>query len=143
MTESASAETMHMKYKIVFLGDQSVGRGHSLEHFSRPASGTGRSRSEERARRTEAPMTIVIAAGGTGGHLYPAVALAREFLRRDPAASIVFVGTTKGIESKVLAHEGFPLEFITAKPVMGKGLDRKSTRLNSSHSSVSRMPSSA
>ena len=67
-------------------------------------------------------MTIVIAAGGTGGHLYPAVALAREFLRRDPAASIVFVGTTKGIESKVLAHEGFPLELITAKPVMGKGL---------------------
>ncbi|MGA6827973.1 undecaprenyldiphospho-muramoylpentapeptide beta-N-acetylglucosaminyltransferase [Nitrospira sp. NS4] len=67
-------------------------------------------------------MTIVIAAGGTGGHLYPAVALAREFLRRDPSAKIVFVGTTKGIESKVLAHERFPLELITAKPVMGKGL---------------------
>lgn len=66
-------------------------------------------------------MTIVIAAGGTGGHLYPAIALAREFLRRDPSATIVFVGTTKGIESRVLAHEGFPLELITAKPVMGKG----------------------
>ena len=67
-------------------------------------------------------MTIVIAAGGTGGHLYPAIALAREFLRRDPSTKIVFVGTTKGIESKVLAHEGFSLELITAKPVMGKGL---------------------
>ena len=67
-------------------------------------------------------MTIVIAAGGTGGHLYPAVALAREFQRRDPSVKIVFVGTTKGIESKVLAHEGLPLELITAKPVMGKGL---------------------
>ena len=67
-------------------------------------------------------MTIVIAAGGTGGHLYPAIALAREFLQRDPSAKIVFVGTTKGIESKVLAHEGFSLELITAKPVMGKGL---------------------
>jgi len=66
-------------------------------------------------------MTIVIAAGGTGGHLYPAIALAREFLRRDASAKIVFVGTAKGIESKVLAHEGFPLELITAKPVMGKG----------------------
>lgn len=67
-------------------------------------------------------MTIVIAAGGTGGHLYPAVALAREFLSRDPSTKVLFVGTRRGIESKVLAHEGFELEFITAKPVMGKGL---------------------
>lgn len=67
-------------------------------------------------------MTILIAAGGTGGHLYPAVALAREFLRRDPSTKIIFVGTAKGIETKVLVHEGFPLELITAKPVMGKGL---------------------
>lgn len=67
-------------------------------------------------------MTVVIAAGGTGGHLYPAVALAREFLRRDPSTKILFVGTRRGIESKVLAHEGFELLFISAKPVMGKGL---------------------
>ena len=67
-------------------------------------------------------MTVIIAAGGTGGHLYPAIALAREFLRCNPAAKIVFVGTERGIESKVLAHEGFELVFITAKPVMGKGL---------------------
>jgi UDP-N-acetylglucosamine--N-acetylmuramyl-(pentapeptide) pyrophosphoryl-undecaprenol N-acetylglucosamine transferase len=67
-------------------------------------------------------MTIVIAAGGTGGHLYPAVALAREFQRRNPSTKILFVGTTRGIESKVLAHEGFELALITAKPVMGKGL---------------------
>ena len=67
-------------------------------------------------------MTIVIAAGGTGGHLYPAVALAREFLRRDPATKVLFVGTARGLESKVLAHEGFDLALISAKPVMGKGL---------------------
>ena len=67
-------------------------------------------------------MMIVIAAGGTGGHLYPAVALAREFLRRDPSTNILFVGTVRGIESRVLAHEGFELALITAKPVMGKGL---------------------
>lgn len=67
-------------------------------------------------------MTIVIAAGGTGGHLYPAVALAREFLRRDPSSNILFVGTVRGIEFKVLAHERFELALITAKPVMGKGL---------------------
>lgn len=62
----------------------------------------------------------MIAAGGTGGHLYPAVAVAREFLRRDPSTRILFVGTTRGIERKVLAHEGFPLQCITANPLMGK-----------------------
>jgi UDP-N-acetylglucosamine--N-acetylmuramyl-(pentapeptide) pyrophosphoryl-undecaprenol N-acetylglucosamine transferase len=67
-------------------------------------------------------MTIVIAAGGTGGHLYPAVALAREFLRRDPSTKVLFVGTSRGLESKVLAHEGFELALIDAKPVMGTGL---------------------
>jgi UDP-N-acetylglucosamine--N-acetylmuramyl-(pentapeptide) pyrophosphoryl-undecaprenol N-acetylglucosamine transferase len=67
-------------------------------------------------------MTIVIAAGGTGGHLYPAVSLAREFLRRDPTTKVLFVGTARGLESKVLAHEGFDLALISAKPVMGMGL---------------------
>jgi UDP-N-acetylglucosamine--N-acetylmuramyl-(pentapeptide) pyrophosphoryl-undecaprenol N-acetylglucosamine transferase len=66
-------------------------------------------------------MTIVIAAGGTGGHLYPAIALAREFLRRNPATRVLFVGTSRGLESKVLAHEGFELALISAKPIMGRG----------------------
>lgn len=67
-------------------------------------------------------MTIVIAAGGTGGHLYPAIALAKEFQRRDPMTNVLFVGTTRGLESRVLAHEGFELALINAKPIMGKGL---------------------
>ena len=67
-------------------------------------------------------MMIVIAAGGTGGHLYPAVALAREFILRDPTTRVLFVGTARGLESNVLTHEGFDLVLISAKPVMGKGL---------------------
>ncbi len=66
-------------------------------------------------------MNLVIAAGGTGGHLYPAIALAKEFQRRDPATSVLFVGTSRGIESRVVPHEGFPLRLITAKPLMGIG----------------------
>ena len=66
--------------------------------------------------------TIVFAAGGTGGHLYPAVALAREFSRQDPATRMLFVGTERGIESKVLAHEGLELALIAAQPVMGRGV---------------------
>lgn len=67
---------------------------------------------------------IVFAAGGTGGHLYPAVALAREFVRQDPGSRMLFVGTTRGIESKVLKHEGLELAMIDAQPVMGRGVLR-------------------
>ncbi|GKS57163.1 UDP-N-acetylglucosamine--N-acetylmuramyl-(pentapeptide) pyrophosphoryl-undecaprenol N-acetylglucosamine transferase [Nitrospira sp.] len=66
-------------------------------------------------------MNIVIAAGGTGGHLYPAIALAKEFQQRRPGTAVLFVGTTRGIESRVVPHEGFPLRLITAKPFMGMG----------------------
>lgn len=67
-------------------------------------------------------MHVIIAAGGTGGHLYPAIALAREFLRQRPDTEIVFVGTPRGLEEKVLAHEGFPLVLISAQPFMGVGV---------------------
>lgn len=69
-------------------------------------------------------MNVVIAAGGTGGHLYPAVALAREFQRTVEGGSVLFIGTNRGLEGKVLAHEGLPLQLITAKPFMGGGLRR-------------------
>jgi UDP-N-acetylglucosamine--N-acetylmuramyl-(pentapeptide) pyrophosphoryl-undecaprenol N-acetylglucosamine transferase len=69
-------------------------------------------------------MNVVFAAGGTGGHLYPAIALAREFLRVDPTSQVLFIGTTRGLEAKVLAHEGFTLTMITAKPFMGGGVRR-------------------
>lgn len=68
------------------------------------------------------PLSIVIAAGGTGGHLYPAVALAKEFLRQGKDTVILFVGTSRGIEAKVLAHEGLKLQMIRAQPFMGLGV---------------------
>lgn len=74
-------------------------------------------------------MRIVIAAGGTGGHLYPAVALAREFFRQDQRTQVLFVGTARGIEGKVLPHEGFELQMIAAKPVMGRSLWRAAQAL--------------
>lgn len=74
-------------------------------------------------------MMVVIAAGGTGGHLYPAVALAREFLRQDPGTRVLFVGTSRELERKVLAHEGFELQTILAWPVMGLGVRRAAVAL--------------
>lgn len=59
-----------------------------------------------------AEKTIIIAGGGTGGHIYPGVAVARAILKDHPESRIVFVGTPEGLESKILPREGFPLELI-------------------------------
>jgi UDP-N-acetylglucosamine--N-acetylmuramyl-(pentapeptide) pyrophosphoryl-undecaprenol N-acetylglucosamine transferase len=67
-------------------------------------------------------MRVLIAAGGTGGHLYPGVALAREFERQMPGSETVFVGTTRGLETTVVPKEGFELITIAARGVMGKGV---------------------
>jgi UDP-N-acetylglucosamine--N-acetylmuramyl-(pentapeptide) pyrophosphoryl-undecaprenol N-acetylglucosamine transferase len=67
-------------------------------------------------------MRVIIAAGGTGGHLYPGVALAREFARLEPGSETIFVGTDRGLETKVVPREGFELITITARGVMGRGM---------------------
>ena len=56
------------------------------------------------------PLRIVIAGGGTGGHLYPGIAVARQLLRRHPDAQITFAGTARGIEARVIPREGFALD---------------------------------
>ncbi len=60
-------------------------------------------------------MVFVFAGGGTGGHLYPAVALAQELLRRIPEAEIHFIGTRQGIEARVVPGLGFPLHLIDVR----------------------------
>ncbi|MFY9609914.1 MAG: undecaprenyldiphospho-muramoylpentapeptide beta-N-acetylglucosaminyltransferase [Blastocatellia bacterium] len=64
-------------------------------------------------------MRVIIAAGGTGGHIYPGVAIAREFRRRDPQTEILFVGTARGLESKIVPREGFALEMIEVGALKG------------------------
>lgn len=55
---------------------------------------------------------LLIAGGGTGGHLFPGVALAEELRAREPDAVIKFVGTRRGIEARVLPELGWDVEFI-------------------------------
>ncbi len=57
---------------------------------------------------------IFIAGGGTGGHVYPGVAVAEELRRKHPDWEIAFVGTLKGMESRILPETGFHLHLITA-----------------------------
>ena len=63
---------------------------------------------------------VVIAGGGTGGHLYPGIALARALMRHDMDIEISFVGTQKGLEAKVLPREGFALKTILSAGLLGK-----------------------
>ncbi|MDQ3349587.1 MAG: glycosyltransferase, partial [Acidobacteriota bacterium] len=64
-------------------------------------------------------MRVVIAGGGTGGHLYPGIAVAREVLRRDPQAVITFAGTERGIETRIIPREGFALDLLRSAGLKG------------------------
>lgn len=66
-------------------------------------------------------MNIVIAGGGTGGHLYPGIAIARELLK-ESGNKVLFVGTEQGIEARVLPKEGLPVRFITVGKLKGMKL---------------------
>jgi UDP-N-acetylglucosamine--N-acetylmuramyl-(pentapeptide) pyrophosphoryl-undecaprenol N-acetylglucosamine transferase len=63
---------------------------------------------------------VVIAGGGTGGHLFPGIAIARELLARCPDASVTFAGTARGIESRVVPREGFTLDLLRSAGLKGR-----------------------
>ncbi|HYN09521.1 MAG TPA: undecaprenyldiphospho-muramoylpentapeptide beta-N-acetylglucosaminyltransferase [Vicinamibacterales bacterium] len=67
-------------------------------------------------------VAIVVAGGGTGGHLYPGIAVARELLRRVPSARVSFAGTARGLEARVVPKEGFELDLIRSAGLKGKSL---------------------
>lgn len=70
---------------------------------------------------SEIKIRIVIAGGGTGGHLFPGIAIAEEFLKRDDQTRIIFIGTKKGIEGKLLSQLGYELREIDIEGVKGRG----------------------
>ena len=73
-------------------------------------------------RNSFRPLKVVIAGGGTGGHLFPGIAVSQEFKGRNPATEIVFVSTGNRLEKAVLAKAGFELRSITAAGIKGRGL---------------------
>ena len=66
-------------------------------------------------------MRLIMAGGGTGGHLFPGLTVAREFQKRNDATEILFVGSQRGIEGRVLPREGFRLETLAIRGVKGRG----------------------
>ena len=67
-------------------------------------------------------MRLLLAGGGTGGHLFPAVALAEQLLAEESNAEVLFVGTKLGIEAKILPELGLPLATVDIKGFSGKGI---------------------
>ncbi|HEY6188890.1 MAG TPA: undecaprenyldiphospho-muramoylpentapeptide beta-N-acetylglucosaminyltransferase [Pyrinomonadaceae bacterium] len=57
-------------------------------------------------------MRVLIAAGGTGGHIYPGIAVAKEVMRRDADSAVRFVGTERGLEGRLVPKAGFDLSLI-------------------------------
>jgi UDP-N-acetylglucosamine--N-acetylmuramyl-(pentapeptide) pyrophosphoryl-undecaprenol N-acetylglucosamine transferase len=57
-------------------------------------------------------MRVLIAAGGTGGHIYPGIAVAQEIMRRDATSRVHFVGTARGLETRLVPQAGFELSLI-------------------------------
>lgn len=73
--------------------------------------------------------TIFIAGGGTGGHIYPGLAIARALLKEKSDLEIHFVGTASGLEGKIIPKEGFPLHFVQGGKLnmSGRLLDKMTT----------------
>ena len=67
-------------------------------------------------------MRILIAGGGTGGHLYPGIALAEEVKTRHPRNEVLFVGSARGLEVKAVPRAGFKLELLSVGPLKRQGL---------------------
>ncbi len=70
-------------------------------------------------------LRVAMAGGGTGGHLFPGVAVAQEFMKRNPNSRIVFISTGNQLERAVLGRAGFELTCIRAEGMKGRGTWRQ------------------
>ena len=58
-------------------------------------------------------MKVIMTGGGTGGHIYPAIAIADKIRRKHPEAEVLFVGTQRGMEKDIVPKNGYQIRFIT------------------------------
>jgi len=70
-------------------------------------------------------MRVIIAGGGTGGHVFPAISIAEEILERNSGNEVMFVGTEEGIEKRILREKGYRVEFIKSRGIAGKSFFQK------------------
>ena len=70
-------------------------------------------------------MRVLIAAGGTGGHIYPGIAVANEIMRRNRSSMVGFVGTAHGLETRLVPKAGFELSLIESAGLVNMGLRQR------------------
>jgi UDP-N-acetylglucosamine--N-acetylmuramyl-(pentapeptide) pyrophosphoryl-undecaprenol N-acetylglucosamine transferase len=70
-------------------------------------------------------MKVIIAGGGTGGHIFPGLAIAEEFKNRNERTEVIFVGTEYGIEARVIPREGYTIKFLRAEGIVGVSVLKK------------------
>ena len=76
-------------------------------------------------RMSSRSLNILIAGGGTGGHLFPGIAIAESFMDKDPGNRILFVNACRPIDQSAISNAGFDLRCISAEGIKGRGLWRK------------------
>ena len=84
------------------------------------------------------PLRLLVAGGGTGGHLYPGIAIAEE-VRTATGGEAVFVGTSRGLESRLVPAAGFPLELVTVSGLKRMGLRGPAARAGAAAGRVPRI----
>lgn len=70
-------------------------------------------------------VRVLFAGGGTGGHVYPALAVAEELEKRFEGLEPLFVGTRSGLESSVIEKAGYAIRYISSRGVRGRGIAGK------------------
>lgn len=85
------------------------------------------------ATKTSAPLHVLLAGGGTGGHVFPALAVGEELQARGWRVS--FTGSTAGLEERLVTQRGLPFFPLPAKPLVGRGLLGKAQALTTMASS--------
>lgn len=66
-------------------------------------------------------LVVALAGGGTGGHVYPALAIAQAIGQCEPDTTVRFVGSPRGLETRVIPAAGYPLDLVPSRPVLGRG----------------------
>ena len=59
-------------------------------------------------------MRVIVTGGGTGGHIYPALAIADKLKEMDPSSEILYIGCSEGIEKDVVPRSGYPMKLVDA-----------------------------
>jgi|SRR5262245_6541496 len=81
---------------------------------------------------------IVIAGGGTGGHVFPGLAIAQELRRRDPSREILFLGSTSGLETRLVPQAGFALRTLRLGGIAGRSLAQRAVAVGRAGAAVAR-----